>query len=235
MIMIDPPGAGKNKFVLFVFFAFAKFINIIYNMKTKLVFATNNANKIKEVQALLEACGPEVAERYEILSLNDIGCHDDIPETASTFSGNAFQKAEYVNVRFNVNCFADDSGLEVRALGMEPGVRSARYAFDEGFDHDAEANNNKLLRNMKNVRDRTAQFRTVISLILDGKVYEFEGICKGSITTEPHFNREGFGYDPIFQPKGYDVTFAEMPLEGKNLISHRGKAVRALVDFLKSN
>lgn len=204
-------------------------------MKKKLVFATNNDNKIREVKALLEACGPEVADRYEILSLNDIGCHDDIPETSSTFAGNAYQKAEYVHVRYNVNCFADDSGLEVRALGMEPGVRSARYACDEGFDHDTDANNNKLLRNMKNVRDRKAQFRTVISLILDGKVYEFEGICRGVITTELHSNREGFGYDPIFQPDGYDVTFAEMSLEDKNLISHRGKAVRALVEFLQKD
>lgn len=203
-------------------------------MKKKLVFATNNSHKIKEVQALLEACGEDVAGRYEILSLNDIGCHDDIPETASTFSGNALQKAEYVHIHYNVDCFADDSGLEVRALGMEPGVRSARYACDEGFDHDAEANNNKLLRNMKNVRERMAQFRTVITLIMDEKVMEFEGVCKGSITTEPHSNREGFGYDPIFQPEGYDITFAEMPLDEKNQISHRGKAVRALVEYLKN-
>lgn len=203
-------------------------------MKKKLVFATNNSHKIKEVQALLEACGEDVAGRYEILSLNDIGCHDDIPETASTFSGNALQKAEYVHIHYNVDCFADDSGLEVRALGMEPGVRSARYACDEGFDHDAEANNNKLLRNMKNVRERMAQFRTVITLIMDEKVMEFEGVCKGSITNEPHSNREGFGYDPIFQPEGYDITFAEMPLDEKNQISHRGKAVRALVEYLKN-
>lgn len=203
-------------------------------MKKKLVFATNNSHKIKEVQALLEACGEDVAARYEILSLNDIGCHEDIPETASTFSGNALQKAEYVHVHYNVDCFADDSGLEVRALGMDPGVRSARYACDEGFDHDADANNNKLLRNMKNVRERTAQFRTVITLIMDGVVTEFEGVCKGAITTEPHSNREGFGYDPIFQPDGYDITFAEMPLDEKNQISHRGKAVRALVEYLKN-
>lgn len=201
-------------------------------MKKRLVFATNNANKIKEVKALLDACGPEVAERYEILSLDDIGCHDDIPETASTFSGNAFQKAEFVHVHYNVDCFADDSGLEVRALGMEPGVRSARYACDEGFDHDADANNNKLLRNMKNVHDRAAQFRTVISLIMDEKVTEFEGICRGVITEEPHSNREGFGYDPIFRAEGKTQTFAEMTLDEKNLISHRGKAVRALVEYL---
>ncbi len=201
-------------------------------MKKRLVFATNNAHKIREVKALLEACGPEVAERYEILSLNEIGCHEDIPETATTLSGNALQKAEYVHIHYNVDCFADDSGLEVRALGMEPGVRSARYACDEGFDHDAVANNNKLLRNMKNISDRTAQFRTVITLIMDEKITEFEGICRGSITHEPHSRREGFGYDPIFRAEGKEETFAEMTLEEKNLISHRGKAVRALVEFL---
>lgn len=203
-------------------------------MKKRLVFATNNANKIREVEALLQACGPEVAEHYEILSLNDIGCHDDIPETSNTFSGNALQKAEYVRNHFGTDCFADDSGLEVRALGMEPGVLSARYASDEGFDHNAEANNNKLLRNMKGVSDRTAQFRTVIVLLIDGETLEFEGVCRGSITHEPHSNREGFGYDPIFRAEGCEQTFAEMSLDEKNLISHRGKAVRALVDYLKS-
>lgn len=199
--------------------------------KKKLVFATNNANKINEVKALLEACGPEVSEQYEILSLRDIGCNEEIPETASTFAGNALQKAEYIQVHYNVNCFADDSGLEVRALGMEPGVRSARYAMDEGHDHDSEANMDKLLRNMRRIQDRTAQFRTVIVLILDGVVHEFEGVCRGQITTERSGN-EGFGYDPIFKPKGYEITFAEMSMEDKNAISHRGQAVRALVEFL---
>lgn len=199
--------------------------------KKKLVFATNNANKINEVKALLEACGPEVSEQYEILSLRDIGCNEEIPETASTFAGNALQKAEYIQVHYNVNCFADDSGLEVRALGMEPGVRSARYAMDEGHNHDSEANMDKLLRNMRRIQDRTAQFRTVIVLILDGVVHEFEGVCRGQITTERSGN-EGFGYDPIFKPKGYEVTFAEMSMEDKNAISHRGQAVRALVEFL---
>lgn len=204
-------------------------------MKRRLVFVTNNAHKIKEVTALLEACGQEVAERYEILSLADIGCMVDIPETSQTFYGNALQKAEYVKVRYGYDCFADDSGLEVRALGMEPGVMSARYAADEGFDHDADANNQKLLRNMKRVKDRTAQFRTVVVLLMGSATYEFEGVCRGSITTEEHSNREGFGYDPIFQPTGYEQTFAEMSLEEKNQISHRGKAIRALVDFLKEN
>jgi XTP/dITP diphosphohydrolase len=206
-----------------------------YDMKKrKLVFATNNANKINEVKALLEACGPEVSERYEVLSLRDIGCNEDIPENSNTFAGNALQKAEYVNVHYDVDCFADDSGLEVRALGMDPGVRSARYAMDEGFDHNSEANNDKLLRKLKRVRDRSAQFRTVIVLLMDGKMQEFEGICRGSITTE-RSGSQGFGYDPIFRPQGYDITFAEMSMEEKNAISHRGKAVRALVEYLKEH
>lgn len=206
-----------------------------YDMKKrKLVFATNNANKINEVKALLEACGPEVAERYEVLSLRDIGCNEDIPENSNTFAGNALQKAEYVNVHYDVDCFADDSGLEVRALGMDPGVRSARYAMDEGFDHNSEANNDKLLRKLKRVRDRSAQFRTVIVLLMDGKMQEFEGVCRGSITTE-RSGSQGFGYDPIFRPQGYDITFAEMSMEEKNAISHRGKAVRALVEYLKEH
>ena len=208
---------------------------MIYDMKKrKLVFATNNANKINEVKALLEACGPEVSERYEVLSLRDIGCNEDIPENSTTFAGNALQKAEYVNVHYDVDCFADDSGLEVRALGMDPGVRSARYAMDEGFDHNSEANNDKLLRKLQRVRDRSAQFRTVIVLLMDGKMQEFEGVCRGSITTE-RSGSQGFGYDPIFRPQGYDVTFAEMSMEEKNAISHRGKAVRALVEYLKEH
>lgn len=204
-------------------------------MKKRIVFVTNNAHKIKEVTALLEAYGAEVAERYEILSLSDIGCTADIPETSQTFAGNALQKAEYIKVRYGYDCFADDSGLEVRALGMEPGVMSARYAADEGQDHDADANNAKLLRNMKHVSDRTAQFRTVVVLLLEGSTYEFEGVCRGTITTEEHSNRQGFGYDPIFKPAGYEQTFAEMSLEEKNVISHRGKAIRALVEFLSKN
>lgn len=199
--------------------------------KKKLVFATNNANKIKEVKALLEACGAEVAEKYDILSLKDIGCNEDVPETSATFAGNALQKAEYVRVHYHMDCFADDSGLEVRALGMEPGVMSARYAQDEGHDHDSEANMSKLLRNLRNVKDRTAQFRTVIVLLIDGKMLEFEGICKGTITTE-RSGSDGFGYDPIFKPAGHDITFAEMTMEAKNAISHRGQAVRALVEYL---
>jgi XTP/dITP diphosphohydrolase len=197
-------------------------------MKKKLVFATNNAHKIEEVRALLAAGDAALADRYEILSLSDIGCTEEIPETSDTLSGNALQKAEYVKVRYGYDCFADDSGLEVRALGMEPGVRSARYA-TEG--HDSAANIRKLLGNLKGVTDRTAQFRTVIVLLSDAQRHDFEGICRGSIRQECS-GTEGFGYDPVFQPEGYDCTFAEMSMEDKNAISHRGKVVRALVDFL---
>lgn len=203
------------------------------NMR-KLVFATNNKHKIQEVAALLAQAGEEVAARYQILSLSDIGCIADIPETAQTFSGNALQKAEYIKVHYGYDCFADDSGLEVRALGNDPGVRSARYAAQDGHDHDSEANMDKLLANMKHATDRAAQFRTVICLMLDGQVYEFEGICKGTIANE-RLGAGGFGYDPIFCPEGHTESFAQMGLEAKNEISHRGRAVRALVAFLKAH
>lgn len=197
----------------------------------KLVFATNNRHKIQEVSALLSTVAPDVASRYQIVSLADIGCHDDIPETAPTMAGNARLKADYVCQHYGFDCFADDSGLEVFALAMAPGVLSARYAQDEGHDHDSEANMDKLLRNLQGVEDRRAQFRTVIVLRLDGQEYEFEGICCGEITLQ-RSGCDGFGYDPIFRPEGHDVTFAEMPLDAKNAISHRGRAVRALVNFL---
>ena len=201
-------------------------------MKKKIiVFDTANAHKVEEVRALLCAANPGLAEKYEILSLTDIGCKDDIPETSPTFEGNALQKAEYVKVHYNCDCFADDTGLEVRALGMEPGVRSARYAADEGHDHDSRANMEKLLRNMKKAADRTAQFRTVIVLLMDSKKEVFEGVCRGSILRTPS-GKEGFGYDPVFVPEGENRTFAEMSMEEKNSISHRGKAVRQLVDYL---
>ncbi len=200
------------------------------NKKT-IVFATANAHKVGEVRALLSAADSRLAEKYEILSLTDIGCTDDIPETSPTFEGNAMQKAEYVKVHYGYDCFADDSGLEVHALGMEPGVRSARYAADEGHDHDSKANTAKLLRNMQKTTDRRAQFRTVIVFLSDSRKEVFEGICKGEITYEPS-GSEGFGYDPVFRPQGETRTFAEMPLAEKNLISHRGKAVRLLVDYL---
>lgn len=200
----------------------------------KIVFATNNKHKIQEIGALLEACGPEVSQRYQILSLSDIGCDADIPETADTFAGNAFQKAEYVNAHFGYDCFADDSGLEVRALGMDPGVHSARYAADMGRDHDSEANMDKLLQRMERITNREAQFRTVICLLIDGRQYEFEGICKGTIAQQ-RLGSGGFGYDPIFVPEGHTESFAQMGMEAKNEISHRGKAVRQLVEFLKIN
>ena len=199
----------------------------------KLVFATNNKHKLDEVRALLKEAGPEMADRYEILSLEDIGCHVDIPENGMTFADNALQKAEYVKVHYNLDCFADDSGLEVRALGMEPGVRSARYADDCGFSHNSEANMDKLLHNMANVKERQAQFRAVVVLLMDGDRYEFEGVCRGEIGREREGNK-GFGYDPIFYPEGHSVTFAEMSMQDKNLISHRGKAVRQLVKYLAS-
>ncbi|MBP5680559.1 MAG: RdgB/HAM1 family non-canonical purine NTP pyrophosphatase [Bacteroidales bacterium] len=197
----------------------------------KLVFATNNSHKLEEVRALLRDVGSGIDEQYEILSLSDIGCDVDIPETGMTFYDNALQKAEYIKVHYNLDCFADDSGLEVRALGMEPGVRSARYADDAGFEHNSNANMDKLLRNMTNIKERQAQFRTVIVLLMDGKRLEFEGVCRGEITRERSGNK-GFGYDPVFIPEGHTITFAEMSMEDKNIISHRGKAVRQLVKYL---
>jgi len=197
----------------------------------RLVFATNNQHKLEEVRALLAEAGADVASCYEILSLQDIGCNDNIPETGLSFADNALQKAEYVKVHYNVDCFADDSGLEVRALGMEPGVFSARYANDEGYDCNSLANTEKLLRKMELMKERQAQFRTVICLLMDGKKEEFEGVCRGEITRNPSGNK-GFGYDPVFMPEGHSVTFAEMAMEDKNIISHRGKAVRQLVDYL---
>ena len=199
----------------------------------KLVFATNNSHKLEEVRALLRDAGPEIEERYEILSLADIGCDVEIPETGMTFYDNALQKAEYIKVHYNVDCFADDSGLEVRALGMEPGVRSARYADDAGFTHNSDANMDKLLRNMTNIKERQAQFRAVIVLLMDGKRLEFEGVCRGEITRE-RSGSKGFGYDPVFVPEGHTITFAEMSMEDKNVISHRGKAVRQLVKYLST-
>lgn len=198
-------------------------------MKHTLVFATNNKHKIEEVKALLEAAGEEIAQKFEILSLSEIGCNEDIPETSDTFIGNARQKAYYVKEHYGYDCFADDSGLEVEALNMEPGVRSARYASEEG--HDSEANIAKLMRNMEGEANRYAQFRTVICLLLNGAEHVFEGICRGRITEVRSGNR-GFGYDPVFSPEGFDKTFADMPLEIKNTVGHRGKAVAQLIKFL---
>ena len=188
----------------------------------KLVFATNNRHKLQEVAAML-------GDGYELLTLADIGCDADIPETADTFSGNALQKAYYVKEHFGLDCFADDTGLEVNALGGAPGVHSARYA----GDHDSDANMTKLLNELRDKDDRSAQFRTVIALLLNGKEYLFEGIVRGSISSERR-GSEGFGYDPIFVPEGYTESFAELGPEVKNTISHRARAVRKLVEFLKS-
>lgn len=187
----------------------------------QLVFASNNKNKIKEIQQLLPAS-------IEILSLETIGCHEEIPETADTIEGNAILKANYVTQKYGYDCFADDTGLEVAALNGEPGVYSARYA---GEQRNAEDNMNLLLNNLTNQTNRTAQFKTVIALNLKGKQELFTGIAKGQITTEKSGN-QGFGYDPIFQPEGFEETFADIALETKNQISHRGKATQLLISFL---
>ncbi|PCJ01399.1 MAG: non-canonical purine NTP pyrophosphatase [Flavobacteriales bacterium] len=187
----------------------------------KLVFATNNKNKIKEIKALLP-------DSLNILSLDDIKCNEDIPETSNTIAGNALQKAKYVFDNFGHNCFADDTGLEIESLNGEPGIYSARYA---GEHKSAEANMEKVLDKLENIENRNAQFKTVIALIIDGKETLLEGVAKGEITTKKS-GLEGFGYDPIFKPEGYNITFSEMSMEEKNKISHRGKAVKKLVTFL---
>ncbi len=191
-------------------------------MKKQLVFATNNAHKLEEIRAIL-------GDSIEILSLADIHCHADIPETAGTLEGNARQKSLYVYEHYGLDCFADDTGLEVESLGGAPGVYSARYADDRG--HDSQANMNKLLKEMEEKNDRKAQFRTIISLIEKGEERQFEGIVRGQITREKRGER-GFGYDPIFQPDGYEATFAELGSDVKNRISHRARAVAALCDYL---
>ncbi|WP_452227060.1 non-canonical purine NTP diphosphatase [Lacinutrix cladophorae] len=188
----------------------------------QLVFATNNLNKLKEVQSL-------IPQHIKLLSLKDIGCFEDVPETQNTIEGNAIQKAEYIKEHYGYDCFADDTGLEVTALHNEPGVFSARYA---GAQRDANDNMNLLLGNLKEKDNRQAQFKTVVALHLNGKLETFTGICKGEITTEKH-GEKGFGYDPIFKAEGYTKTFAEISLEEKNKIGHRGKAVKLLVTYLK--
>lgn len=190
----------------------------------KLVFATHNQNKFKEVQTLMPG-------HVELLSLNDIGCHEDIPETADTIDGNAILKAEYVNRHYGYNCFADDTGLEVSSLNGAPGVFSARYA---GPAKSAQANMKKLLEDMKDIEDRSARFKTAIALSLRGNQNLFLGICEGTITQEPR-GEKGFGYDPVFQPIGLQETFAEMSLSQKSEIGHRGKAMRQLLQYLSLN
>ena len=188
----------------------------------KIVFATNNPNKIFEIQSMLP-------ESIEIISLESIGCLEDIPETQPTIEGNAIQKANYVLEKYGYDCFADDTGLEVEALNGEPGVFSARYASEQ---RDANDNMNKLLLELKNKSNRKAQFKTVICLNLKGKQHLFTGIAVGEITMEKA-GTGGFGYDPIFKPQGYQHTFAQIPLSEKNTMSHRGKATQQLIDFLK--
>ena len=189
-----------------------------------LIFATHNRHKVSEVQAMLPA-------GIHVRSLSDLGCDEDIPETADTLQGNALQKAQFVHERYNCNCFADDTGLEIDALDGRPGVYSARYA-GEGCSFDD--NVRKVLAELENVplAQRTARFRTVVALILDGRTYFFEGKVEGLMTLERH-GVEGFGYDPIFLPEGYGQTFAEMDASEKNRISHRGRAMAQMVGFLE--
>ena len=189
----------------------------------QLVFASNNLNKIKEIQSILNGS-------IEILSLSDIGCHEEIPETADTIDGNAILKANHVTEKYGYDCFADDTGLEVTALNGEPGVYSARYA---GEQRDSDDNMNKLLHVLSDKEDRGAQFKTVIALNIKGAQHLFTGIAKGNIVLEKTGNK-GFGYDPIFKPENYDETFAEIASEIKNKISHRAKATEQLIDFLNS-
>jgi XTP/dITP diphosphohydrolase len=201
------------------------FIDYICKLKIsimQLVFASNNKNKIKEIQLL-------VPQSIKVLSLEDIGCFEEIPETADTIEGNAIQKANYVTEKYGCNCFADDTGLEVEALNGEPGVYSARYA---GEQKDATDNMDKLLNNLKGISNRNAQFKTVIALNLNGNQSLFTGIIEGKIIEEK-IGSNGFGYDPIFVADGYSQTFAELRIEEKSVISHRGLAVKQLVNFLK--
>lgn len=188
----------------------------------KLVFATGNPHKVKEVNQLL-------GNEFEVRSLLDIGCTEDVPETQLTIQGNALQKAQYVHEKYGVDCFSEDTGLEVTALGGEPGVFSARYA---GEARDAGENMALLLQKLGTRPDRQARFRTVIALILDGETHTFEGIVNGNIR-QARSGTGGFGYDPIFEPEGFSQTFAELEAAAKNEISHRGRAVRKLIAFLR--
>ena len=188
----------------------------------QLVFATNNHHKLKEVSAKING-------RFRLLSLNDIGCYNDIAETGTTFRENASLKSNYIYEKYGIDCFGDDSGLSIDALHGEPGVYSARYAGKHG---DHEANMDKVLEKLSYITNRNARFVTVISLMWEGKEYFFEGAAEGMIRSV-RSGTKGFGYDPIFQPNGYDITFAEMSLEEKNKISHRARAVEKLIAFLE--
>lgn len=190
----------------------------------KLVFATNNQHKINEIRNML-------GENFELVSLEDIGCTEEIAETSKTLEGNASQKAHYIYDNYGLNCFADDTGLEVEALGMAPGVYSARYA---GSQRNSIDNMNRLLAELDKIKNRKARFRTVISLIINGNEMFFEGIVDGEILHQP-IGQLGFGYDPIFRPEGFSTSFAEMDLVLKNSISHRGRAFEKLIHYLKNN
>jgi XTP/dITP diphosphohydrolase len=187
----------------------------------KLVFATNNPHKLEEIREI-------TGDKFQILSLEDIGCREEIEETATTIEGNASLKANYIAGKYATDCFADDTGLEIMALGGRPGVKSARYA---GDDCIPDNNIRKLLGELEGIEDRRARFRTVISLIMDGKEVQFEGVVEGEIIREKK-GKDGFGYDPVFLPEGYNLTFAEMPSGLKNSISHRGRAMARLIDYL---
>lgn len=189
----------------------------------KLVFATNNPHKLKELQHLL-------GDDIHLLSLKDIDCFEEIPENQETLEGNAAEKSFFIYNKYGYDCFADDTGLEIEALNGEPGVYSARYA---GEEKSAEANMKKVLAKMKEIKNRKARFRTVISLVINGDEKRFEGVVEGMILREKKGD-EGFGYDPVFQPVGFQQTFAEMDMGLKNQISHRGRAVQKLVAYLKS-
>lgn len=193
----------------------------LYKLTMKIVFASNNKNKIQEIKN-------QLPREIELVSLEDIGCFEDIPETAETIEGNAILKANYVTERYNLPCFADDTGLEIEVLNNEPGVYSARYA---GEQRDSNDNMNKVLEKLMDIENRKAQFKTVIALNLNNEQYLFTGIVKGNIGTEKVGN-DGFGYDPIFTPENHSITFAEMDLNQKNEISHRGRAVKQLIEFL---
>ncbi len=190
----------------------------------KIVFATNNEHKLRELRQILNG-------EFELLSLDDIGCDEEIPETGTTLEYNASQKSSYIWNKYGIDCFADDTGLEIKSLNNEPGVYSARYA---GEAKNSDANMQKVLEKLKNFSDRSARFRSVFSLIMDGKETQFEGIVEGEILYEKE-GKGGFGYDPIFKPAGYEKSFASLSPEEKNQISHRGRAVRKLVEYLKNH
>ncbi|MFC2111152.1 RdgB/HAM1 family non-canonical purine NTP pyrophosphatase [Bacteroidota bacterium] len=195
---------------------------------TELVFATNNKHKIEEIRNIIDDEKYGLKSKFKILSLSDIKCFDDIPETSETFSGNASQKARFVFENYGYNCFADDSGLEIDALQGRPGIRSARYAGENSTQESLIA---KVLSEMHGIENRKANFKTVVSLIIDDKENFFEGIVNGSIRKTP-IGTNGFGYDPIFAAENYNITFAEMELIEKNKISHRARAIKKLIEYL---